>query len=223
MFMATSAVGHFCPAGSSSATQNPCMPGQYCRVGSSIASDCSIGNFCPSPSLQNNCPVGYFCNSTRLTAVSAICPIAHMCPLNSVNPTICPAGYYGPLIGRGYCESTTPGNYSTGVGLTVETSLNCEARFYCPSASTSARSRVCPGGWYCPGGGFAYYYCRSGMYCNGAGAAGEYSPLGSGLCPRGNYCRSGWSITACSAGYYCPQQASINAVGGRYFISGTRG
>ena len=265
-----SAAGHFCPANSSSATQNSCVPGQYCRVGSSAASECSIGNFCPSPSLQNVCPAGafcnssgltrsfpcqpgyytpgvgysaqvgspagrfvpssgrswvnacpsgYFCNTTGLSAVSDICSFGYYCILNSILPTLCPAGFFGPSLGRGDCDSTTPGNYSTGVGLTVESSFNCEPRFYCAAASTSARAAICPFGLFCPGGGVFFRFCTPGMYCNG----GEWSPMGIGLCLKGYFCNPGSAISPCSAGYYCPVAGSISSLGVRNIIPGTCG
>ena len=54
------------------------------------------------------------------------CVPGTICPVNTVTPTICPAGYY--------CSFTTQ---------TV-----CTAGFYCPTGSPTPVP--CPAGWYCP-------------------------------------------------------------------------
>jgi len=111
------------------------------------------------------------------------------CPLNSVEPVICPVGYR--------CNASTaeplPGNWDAN-----HTDFQlCPAGFTCSRDGTSPPV-VCAPGSYCPEGMDYSLPCPSGTYCG----------VGSSLpqtCPEAFFCGENASVLMqCSAGSYCP-------------------
>jgi len=79
------AVGHYCPAGTASATQFACPNGTYTnRTDLSSASQCT------------DCPAGSYC-SGGMSAPDAACAAGYYCPINTDYATKfpCPAGTHG--------------------------------------------------------------------------------------------------------------------------------
>lgn len=81
----TCAAGHYCPAGSASATAVPCPKGTYRTsdgaVGGGDAASCAA------------CPSGTYCEQTGTSSPQA-CPAGHYCPVGTIWPEPCPVGTY---------------------------------------------------------------------------------------------------------------------------------
>ena len=82
--------GYYCPAGSSSATQNACSSGTYCPLGSAANTTiCPAASYCSSPSSIAACPNGTYCTAGSTAAVA--CALGSYCPSPSLL-IACPAG-----------------------------------------------------------------------------------------------------------------------------------
>jgi hypothetical protein len=129
-------------------------------------------------------PAGFYSSATGLThAKDGVedCPVHHYCPEGSAEPTPCPID--GDGLGTYY-----PGN-------------NAEAEEDC---------LPCPRGEWC--NYYAYYSATAVAAYNHATAEASYR----GECTGGEVCSGGAiidntsdaKVTACTAGYYCPDFAS---------------
>jgi hypothetical protein len=125
--------GYYCPAGS--AVPLPCAPGTYsntaylrsaeecescpagsfCNAGVTAPSgSCAPGHYCPLRTPNNDsfpCPVGTFTAEVNLTDTyqCSVCPAGHKCVLGSVNPTMCPPGFYNSLPYQSSCQECVAG------------------------------------------------------------------------------------------------------------------
>ena len=140
--------------------------------------------------------------------------------------TQCPPGSYCTGGVRYDCPG---GTYGASPGLLDRgCSGACNAGYYCPPGSSSARAAPC---------GNVTVYCPAGSASPRVAAAGEYTTgldvatmNGSASCQSGSYCVNGTSRLCpggtfgcadrlvdatcnglCSAGYYCPPGATSNA------------
>lgn len=94
-----------------------------------------------------------------------------------------------------YCDTA-------GLSLPV---ADCDAGWYCPNGSSSARQIICPRGYFCPTGNDIPEPCRNGTYgdSNNLLAESECRP-----CDPGYYCNATAAVAvtaACDPGYYCPE------------------
>ncbi len=214
--------GYYCPAGSTSATQNACATNATSAAGSDAISDCV-------------CKAGY---SGDASTSSGTC-------------TACACGYYKGSTGNTSCTKTTAGYYATGTGNTGQTKAtagNYAAAGACSqsscadlggglysssaagsdatndcyatvpatkylSSSTSTSFTTCTAGYYCPGKTL-YYNSTGGR--TGCGA-GKYSAAGSGASSDCKTISAGcYGASASSA---CPNTCAP----GNYSTGGTSG
>ena len=125
-------------------------------TGDASCARCPAGAFCPEAStLPTLCPAGHFGNSTGLetSECDGVCARGHFCPPGTARETQfpCPAGSYGnatQLTSSACSTSCTP----YGASLTACDVALCEPGYYCEPGSTSARSRECGEGFFCPRG-----------------------------------------------------------------------
>nr|XP_032658237.1 neurogenic locus notch homolog protein 3-like [Chelonoidis abingdonii] len=147
------------------------------------------------------------------TATGGKCMAGFYCPEGSLEPILCPPGFY--------CHVS---------GLS-EPSGKCAAGFYCTGGAASSKptdgatGNICPLGTYCtagstmprlcPPGTFSNLLgqsmvsecqlCPSGFYCEGSGLSDP-----SGECWEGYYCDSSqgpvsdFTLYPCPQGFYCP-------------------
>ena len=99
----------------------------------------------------------------------------------------------------------------------------CEAGYYCPARSSSARHTACNAGYFCPAGSSTATasFCKPGYYCPGGGIprvafqagtfgslAGQVDDSSNATCFAGYFCPAGSSAGTgaglCSAGKFCP-------------------
>lgn len=209
------AAGHFCPAGSTSATQFPCDsydPARpyafYCPVGSGSplrtasgqrtvlqpAQDrvvpCDAGAYCTG-GVQYPCPVGRFGARGGLADrdCTAACPVGYFCSQTTDDP-------WAALATNRSANNAGVGNVNPA---------------QCPPGS------YCPDGRYrlpCPAGTFGNVSGLRDAFCSGLCSAGHYCPAGSVsaeevACPAGRYGDArGWPDANCAGpcpeGYFCP-------------------
>ncbi len=229
-----------------------CEPGYFCPnrgMVTVIQTPCPVGHFCePSTISPTPCPVGTHRNVTRAAHVSDCypclpgfhCPLngtvhgspcnsAQSCPTGTINPIICPPGFYCPKP-----DETIP----------------CPPGYYCPEGSVFFTE--CPRDHYCesPVCDPAYYEhagadrpiicplgyreipnigenstrdsaestcepCPVGAYANSSDFSGSRVCL---TCPPGYYCLGGsvigdpefspvYNASLCPAGHYCPSES----------------
>ena len=176
--------GYYCPAGSTSSTQNACGLGHYCPAGSGTYTNCPAGTYGSSTTLSTSacsgqCSAGYYCPAGSTSATQNNCGAGNYCPAGSGSATPCPAGTYG----------------STANLQTSACSGQCACGHYCPAGSTSSTQTDCSAGTYrASTGGASQSDCT--LSCTqGSGSSG--------------YC---WTSTTCY--YGCPSQATYcTAVG----------
>ncbi|XP_063762752.1 SCO-spondin isoform X2 [Eleginops maclovinus] len=183
--------GSLCPPGIFCQTglrAGDCRAGFYCDWGSSRADTavCPAGFFCPSRTLvpvpcpagtfsseignthQNNCTPctpGYYCQAEG-TVQPALCPVGYYCPLGQTLGLefACPPGTLQSQLGASNPDACLPcpaGMFCSQPGLSQPTGF-CEAGYFCPAGSTgpnateyqgnSTRTHICPSGHYCPTG-----------------------------------------------------------------------
>ena len=218
------AAGFYCPAGSTSATQLPCVGGRYCLAGiATVLPTCSRGCACatgagsactaacascpdgvmcpagvPAPVCSAPCDIGYFCAAGALPVPCGSCPAGFTCGGGLSAPactTTCPAGYYCPLN-----TTLTPcaaGTYSAATGASAASvCAACTATpgAYCAPASTTAVGALCPSGYSCAGG----QADKAPRSCVSGAANNAGYALPTGLPPAGTCTTAG-----CAAGFYC--------------------
>lgn len=191
----------YCPAGSASPV--PATPGFYTTGGDATGALATAQLICPAGSYcvhgaRQPCPAGRFGAAPGLasSACTGACPPGFVCPEGTSDPTNTPCG--GPGV---FCPE----------GAT--SAVNVDAGYYSGplSVAQSARStqQECEPGYYCVGG--MRHPCAAGRYGT---SAGETSPQCSGLCAAGYFCpEASSSSTAlpCGAGYYCIEGTSAPA------------
>ena len=147
--------GHYCPAGSSSNTENRCPPGYYCAIGSGEVADlakCPRGTYnegygATSISDCKDCPAGVQCPTEGL----AHAPI-YIDPADDTQTDVCSA-----LNDEGAGDIPCPD------GIVV-----CDLGYYCPlgtidDAAGENAKQLCPKGAKCDGGR-SYVLCEPGEY-----------------------------------------------------------
>ena len=176
--------GYYCPAGSTSATQNACATNATSVAGSDAISDCVCkagysGDASTSSGTCTACACGYYKGSTGNTSC-----------------TKTTAGYYATGTGNTGQTKATAGNYAAagacsqsscadlGGGLYSESGEGSDATNDCYatvpatkylSSSTSTSFTTCTAGYYCPGK--TLYYASTGGRTGCGG--GKYSEAGS--------------------------------------------
>jgi len=105
--------GYYCPAGSTSNTDNPCPEGTYTdRYDLHNILDCSI------------CPRGFKCPSAATSSDFLECGEHQYCPLGTGSSET----YYCPT---GFKYSLTPNALGTFNAMSLEDCQPCDAGFYC--------------------------------------------------------------------------------------------
>lgn len=201
--------GHFCPAGSTSASEVPC-PSRYYRLehGAGAQRECSL------------CISGGYC---QLGSVApAVCPLGFYCPTGVSDPEPCRPGTFGNTTGlrdSSECTFCSPGMFCDGFAMTEPRGF-CDPGYFCLFGSNTSTPRSvfsvvglpnadeCPKGSYCPLGTATPIPCPAGYYGPVVSATSLSDCLG---CPAGYYC-SGLGLDnvtgPCAAGYFCPGFAS---------------
>ena len=185
--------GYWCGAGSQSATEHMCPPGQYSLAGADSCTNCSIGRFGDSPatvdpSCSGPCDAGRFGGTSgqSTSQCSGPCLPGYRCPFGSTNATavmcpagryslgntdvciLCDAGKYGATggVGTANCSGLCSGGRygSTGGMTSAACEGNCSAGYYCPPGSTSALQLSCPAGQYSLTGAGSCSACPAGRY-----------------------------------------------------------
>ncbi|KAM8904697.1 uncharacterized protein AB9W97_008232 isoform 6-T6 [Spinachia spinachia] len=195
--------GFYCGWGSNRADTAPCPAGFFCPRGTLVPIPCSAGTFSSETGNihQDNCTTctpGYYCHVQ-----------------GTIQPAICPAGYYcppGTSLGRGFpcppgtvqnrlaasdpdaCLPCPAGMFCSQPGLSQPTGL-CEAGYYCPAGSTSPNAteyqrnstigHLCRPGHYCPPGSGYPLPCQPGSFSISHGLRGVDGCL---PCPPGRFC-----------------------------------
>lgn len=173
------AVGHYCPAGTTSATEFPCPAGTY----NDRIDIYNVEHCLP-------CPKGFKCSAGASTSSGMDeCVAGEFCELGSAPSTVdiqCPAGTYSPY----------------GRAMSEQDCLPCTPGYFCIQASSSQR-QTCGAGYYCPlGTKYATQYpCPQGTYSSNTGLADVNQCTACGV---GNYCPNYamQSATQCADGYY---------------------
>ena len=102
------------------------------------------------------CPVSHYCFSGG----PVICPSGSYCPMNSINPTPCPAGTYSAVTGAATDATCTPCAAGTFISATGSSSCQqCPGGHYCPAGTSTWARRNCGRGNYCPDGSGAPTPC----------------------------------------------------------------
>ena len=92
--------GFYCPAGSSSATENPCPVGTFKAASGGASSQscdaCPAGRYCPVQNLTNSiiCPARSYC--PRASTSPIVCSPTMSCPIGSGAPGTC--DQYGKVV-----------------------------------------------------------------------------------------------------------------------------
>jgi hypothetical protein len=191
------AVGHYCPAGSISATGNPCPAGTYNdRIDVHNVEHCLP------------CPKGSKCDagSSSTNGNMVECVAGEFCELGSAPSTTdiqCPAGTYSPY-GRAMsqqdCLPCTPGYYC----LQNASPQACTAGNYCPLGTKYAAQHPCPQGTYSSALRLAdVNQCTA---CGVGKACPSYGMQSATACQDGYY--NDYTVNAlycdvCPAGYAC--------------------
>ncbi|XP_034557340.1 zonadhesin [Notolabrus celidotus] len=216
--------GSLCPPGvfcQQGLRAGECWAGFYCSWGSIRADEvlCPAGFFCPGRTpFHVPCPAGTFSSSTGNTHQEncTTCTSGYFCQVEgTVQPALCPAGYYCPAgltlglefpcppgtvqnqpgaHGPEACLLCPAGTFCSHPGLSKPTGL-CEAGYFCPAGSTSpnsanhqgnsTRSRLCPSGHFCPPGTGYPLPCPTGSLSIFRGLKGEDD---CPPCPAGLFC-----------------------------------
>ena len=172
-----------------------CNEGEWLDGGTTCRS-CDSKYFCPDGIQRIPCDPGYFCaagvSSQSLCEKGSYCPTTNAsitcqstqyCKPGSIFAAKCPAGYYCP----------DPG-----------TKLPCRNGSYCPAGSVAERS--CPAGYFCPRPSVRINCTIHGhsskqiIYDNKTYIISNQDSLEAAVyCPENST-----FISACPAGYYCP-------------------
>jgi hypothetical protein len=181
--------GSFCPAGSSTASGEPCPAGNFCDGGVAGATTCSA-----SP--------GSYCARGGSQAEGVVCLAGHYCPGGSSDKVPCklPAGG-----GRRLLDFEDLMEMVTAEDTTMLAAADTPPGHYCPAGTEAPAGALCPEGYYCLGGPNDKRQCdtQPGFFC----PAGCSSPEGT-PCPANSYCSGGASgPVECNApaGRFCPE------------------
>ncbi|CDW71824.1 gcc2 and gcc3 domain-containing protein [Stylonychia lemnae] len=214
--------GSFCPQGSKNSTSQPCPGGTYQPFeGARSIGECLI------------CPLGSYCSKNSSSPVQ--CPkgtIGDFAGLEySLNSTqgwgcsICPAGYYCPILGMIDPFPCGTGKYSQPGALSCDT---CNFDHYCANLTTTYDEMIaskCDFGFNCTEGTSVKpfnpdYSCKAGYYCQKSVQypcpQGTYNPVigaaNSSYCletPAGYYsdkeASTQYKTNICPEGYFCPK------------------
>jgi hypothetical protein len=222
--------GHYCPEGSTSATQYKCPPGTYrASTKGRSADDCA------------KCEPGYYCPEwgTKGFTAGALevkiqeCPVGYYCPESTIVPVACPRGSYSntkKLKSSNECTKCDPGKYCADQAMTTFTG-DCVAGYYCSGGAWVSAppdddtGGLCPSGSYCPAGVATPTPCPAGKFNNYPGGVSTDDCVS---CPPGYYCLGDGLPTPtgqCTAGYYCTGGSSSatqnTAAAGYYTTAGS--
>jgi hypothetical protein len=221
--------GYYCPAGSTSATQEDAGLGKYTGVGAVARSNCAAGRYC---STLNNiddqgdgiCDVGRYCPAGSSSSLGAgACTAGYYCPAGSSIATQENAGA-GQFTTAGALtrQDCAAGRYcSTDNNIDDQGDGPCQAGYYCPAGSTTATATPSGAGFYTAAGAGAPSNCGAGNYCPNA----ANTPADRIDCAAGRFCSTANNTAsagngACTAGYYCPagsSSATENPSGAGYY------
>ncbi|KAI4815467.1 hypothetical protein KUCAC02_005611 [Chaenocephalus aceratus] len=177
--------GTFCQQG---LRAGDCWPGFYCDRGSSRADNafCPAGFFCPSrTSVPIPCPAGTFSSEVANTHQNNCTPCTpgYYCQdAGSVQPALCPVGYYCPPgVTLGLEFPCPPGTVQSQIGASSpDACLPCPAGMFCSQPGLSQPTGFCEGGYFCPGESTSP---NSTEY--------QGNSTRTHICPSGHYCPSG--------------------------------
>ncbi|XP_077985306.1 uncharacterized protein LOC144439946 [Glandiceps talaboti] len=223
--------GYYCPSGTESEHQYPCLEGYYSNSTNlerhAQCQPCPGGTYCDGQGLveyADFCDAGFVCvsaaNNSRPTdgVTGYECLPGYYCPKGSDQGTKCPVGTFSNTTGLENvteCEQCTPGFYCQTEGLT-EPSDPCLAKYYCtlgaidPNPTGEIYGDTCPAGYYCPEGTSDPVECPIGTFLPYDGQD-ELSDCID--CSGGYYCelKGQTNVTAmCSEGYYCVSGANTS-------------
>ncbi|XP_067364271.1 uncharacterized protein si:ch211-286b4.4 [Channa argus] len=177
--------GIFCQQGQQA---GECWAGFYCDWGSSRADQavCPAGFFCPSgTTIPMPCPAGAFSSETGNTHQDncTVCTPGYYCEVEgTVQPVLCPVGYYCPPgLTLGFEFPCPPGTVQSRRGVSSpDACLPCPSGMFCSHPALSQPTGPCEAGYYCPTG-------------SPSPNSTEYqgNSDGSHLCPSGHYCPPG--------------------------------
>lgn len=208
--------GYYCLSGSTSSTQNICLPGSFSLAGSSHCSLCPVGKFGNSAGLTSancsgscqigfygseagltisscsgSCSAGYFCESAATSPISQACALGKYSLGGTNYCSDCPVGTYGGTFGLTSAACSGPivaGYYSPDSRVTSQYGSGlCQAGYFCNPGSTSPNSNICSPGTYSNNGSSACSNCPSGYFGNSFGLTSNFC---SGPCDGGYYCAS---------------------------------
>ena len=172
------ALGHYCPAASTVASQLPCAAGRYGNVTGLRTSECS-------PQCRGADDAG---EAVGIVGGVAAFPNSYLCPAGDAS--LCEEGFYCPV------GSTSSQMYSCGGdayycprGSSIRTPVSM-GYYTIPVGIQRAMNRSsqleCPRGSYCVGG--IRRACPAGRY---GATTGLSTPLCSGPCTPGHWCEEG--------------------------------
>ncbi|KAF3847745.1 hypothetical protein F7725_020773 [Dissostichus mawsoni] len=161
-------------------TGSLCPPGTFCQQGLR-AGDCWPGRTpVPMP-----CPAGTFSSeigNTHQNNCTPCTPGYYCQDAGSVQPALCPVGYYCPPgLTLGLEFPCPPGTVQSQIGASSpDACLPCPAGMFCSQPGLSQPSGLCEGGYFCPG---------ESTSPNSTEYQGNYTR--THICPSGHYCPSG--------------------------------
>ncbi len=203
------AAGYFCPAGSTSATQSPCIAGYYSASGAPLCAPCAAGTFSSSGGATTclDCAAGLSSGPGASSCTS--CPAGKY--FSEDICVDCKAGFY-KIAGEASCTACAAGRFSSSPGNTAPCASLCSAGFYCLAGSSNATPARCAAGYFGSSAG------ATSPACDGVCSAGYYCPTGStshtqAPCAAGRHGSSVGNANStcngpCNAGYYCPAASS---------------
>ncbi|KAF3692794.1 Sushi, von Willebrand factor type A, EGF and pentraxin domain-containing protein 1 [Channa argus] len=204
--------GIFCQQGQQA---GECWAGFYCDWGSSRADQavCPAGFFCPSgTTIPMPCPAGAFSSETGNTHQDncTVCTPGYYCEVEgTVQPVLCPVGYYCPPgLTLGFEFPCPPGTVQSRRGVSSpDACLPCPSGMFCSHPALSQPTGPCEAGYYCPTGSPSPNSTEYQVVCLFFvdSAAGTALPE---PCPRGTFSNQtgahSYSVcTPCPSGVYC--------------------
>ncbi|XP_033971267.1 zonadhesin-like [Trematomus bernacchii] len=220
--------GSLCPPGTfcqQGLRAGDCWPGFYCDRGSSRADNafCPAGFFCPSRTpVPMPCPAGTFSSAignTHQNNCTSCSPGYYCQDAGSVQPALCPVGYYCPPgLTLGLEFPCPPGTVQSQIGASSpDACLPCPAGMFCSQPGLSQPTGLCEGGYFCPGESTSpnsteyqgnstrTYICPSGHYCPSGTGFPLPCPIGSLSIFRGLKAVDG--CPPCPPGLFCDRPA----------------
>ena len=211
--------GYYCPAGSTSVTQNECSAGTYSQDGWASCQNVDAGCWGAAKattSCPNKCDAGKW--SAAGSASCSLCGDGKWSAAGSASCSLIKAGCYGTsgtqecpnqceagtysTSGASKCTDCPGGTYGSTKGLASEAcSGNCTAGYYCPAGSTSATQNSCTVGNFCPEKSASPAACGGDLTSNANAKAKTECYL---TCSAGYYlAKSTTSCATCLADHYC--------------------